>query len=192
MNTRNKKRLIGAICADLNLDGCYPHIMPNVTGVQLAKLLDAAEEGGNAEMWSDLVVQFLYHGNKSVIATATDRLIARITESYDAAWTLLHGRDLTDEHRTSLAKLVTCSEDAAWVLGKAIGLDRELQNVLVARVTTSDDAKDVLTQAHWLNCKQRDALVALVIDSDDAIWVLRNAPNLSDEQRKHLETMAEQ
>lgn len=163
MNEQEVKRMVGAICPDLNLDGCYRQIMPRVTAEQLSQLLDVAERGHNAPMWSGLATRFLLrYGQKELVATHRDRLVAAITRSYNAAWALVKVPHLTDKTRDALVNRVTGSEDAAWALTEAINLSDE----------------------------SRDALVPLVKRSYDAAWVLREAPNLSDEQRAHLEKIA--
>lgn len=159
MNEQEMKELVGTICPELNLEGCYSKIMPRVTSQQLAQLLGVAERGENAEMWSWVVVQFLKCGQKEVVAAEIERLVRLVNGSYDAALVLHFSPDLTPAHRTALVKRVTRSSDAAWVLWNVPKLTDGHQDALVKRVTDKGDAAWVLlVYAPSLSDKHRTAL----------------------------------
>lgn len=157
MNETDPREMVRAICRDLELSGCYEHIMPRVTADQLGKLLDVAEQGENAETWSHLVVEFFQHGNEAVIAAHIDRLVSLVTVNNDAYWVLANVPHLTADHCVKLVLVFRDNWSIAEVVARTPGL-------------TSDHL---------------DALVPLV-EGEAAGWVLEHAPHLAPQHRARL------
>lgn len=162
MNEHKIKRMIGKICPDLVLEGCYSDIMPQVTAEQLAKLLGVAERVKLPEVSGRLVVHLFRHGNKNVVANEIDRLVLLVRDSYNAGWLLREVQNLANCHRNLIVPLVTKSRDAAWVLAEVPNLANGHRDMLVLRVT----------------------------QIRDAVWVLEDGRNLTNAHRARLEEVA--
>lgn len=126
------KLKVGAICPGLNTDGCYSDIMPNVTGEQLAVLLEVGEQGEDAEMWNVLASHFLRYGQRELVVANADRLIGLINLSYSAGLALICAPDLSEVQRDALVAVVTKNLYARWVLRDAPDLTDAQRKTLSA------------------------------------------------------------